>query len=141
MTNSNGSGDQIDGIIYQALDFALNKCCSKLKRGSKTFINCQTEVVANSSMLLEDILKDEAHVVFPVQSDTDMYKGYVPFLKILDSPGVVLIQRTDGYQLWGAKNILLWNAVSGCWQIVLLTLLLSFVAGMCVWVMVRYQVI
>ena len=135
-SGSNGSGDQTHGIFHDVLDRALNKCCAILSGGNKTFIDYKSQAAANISLLHQDILKGEADLILPVQSDDDRYKSYLPYLKILESPGIALIQRTDSFQRWDGKNILLWNAISSCWPIVVLTLLLSFVAGMCVWAMV-----
>ena len=136
LSGSNGSGDQTRGIFRDVLDRALSKCCSILSGGNKAFIDYKAQAAANISLLHQDILKGEADLILPVQSDDDRYKSYLPYLKILESPGIVLIQRTDSFQRWDGKNILLWNAISSCWPIVVLTLLLSFVAGMCVWAMV-----
>ena len=136
ISESNGSGDQKHGIFRDVLDGALNKCCAILSGGNKTFIDYKAQAPANISLLHQDILKGEADLILPVQSDDDRYKSYLPYLRILESPGIVLIQRTDSFQQWDGKNILLWNAISSCWPIVVLTILLSSVAGMCVWAMV-----
>ena len=132
----NGSGVQIGGILHEVLDLSLSKCCAILNAGNKTAIEYKFQAADNRSMLHKDILHKEADLILPVQSDDkDKYKSYLPYLKILGSPGIVLIQRSDS-QYRGSKNILLWNAISSCWPIVVLTLVLSLIAGMCVWAMV-----
>ena len=135
--NRNGSGVQIGGILHEVLDLSLRKCCAILnKTGNKTAIKYKFQAADNRSMLHKDILHEEADLILPVQSDDkDKYKSYLPYLKILESPGIVLIQKSDP-QYRGSKNILLWNAISSCWPIVVLTLFLSIIAGMCVWAMV-----
>ena len=135
--NRNGSGVQIGGIFHEVLDLSLTKCCATLdKTGNKTAIKYKFQAADNRSMLHKDILHEEAQLILPVQSDDkDKYKSYLPYLKILESPGIVLIQRSDS-QYRGSKNILLWNAISSCWPILVLTLLLSIIAGMSVWAMV-----
>ena len=135
----NGSDVQIGGILHDVLDISLNKCCAILSKGNKTAIKYKFQAAANRSMLHKDILNEEAvGLILPVQSDEiDKYKSYLPYLKILESPGIVLIQRSDS-QYRGTRYILLWNAISSCWPIVVVTLLLSLIAGMCVWVMVSY---
>ena len=134
LTNSSGRGDHLDGTFYEVLDLALNRCCAVLTNSTKmTFIKYRAQATANISMLHQDILSGEADLILPVQSEGDKYKSHLPYLKILESPGMVLIQRTDSFR---GKNILLWNAISGCWPIVVLTFLLSFVAGIGVWAMV-----
>ena len=149
LTNSSEGGEQTDGIFYDVLDLALNKCAKiinrrlnkcrdKFNRGNWSFLHYKTQVAANRAVLHADILKGDADLILPVQSyNKNVYKGYLPYINIVDSPGVVLIQRTDFIRRWSSKNILLWNAVSSCWPILVLTLLLSFVAGMAVWAMVR----
>ena len=87
---------------------------------------------------LHKVMKDEVHLIFPVQSDDDReYKKYFPCLKLFEFPGIVLIRRQDsisrGIQNWSA-------AVCNYWPIVLLTLLLSIVAGICVWALVSDHV-
>ena len=132
----NGSAVQIGGILHGVLDLSLSKCCAILSAGNKTAIEYKFQAADNRSMLHKDILHKEADLILPVQSDDkDKYKSYLPYLKILKSPGIVLIQRSDS-QYRVSKNILLWNAVSSCWPIVVLTLSLSLIAGMCVWAMV-----
>ena len=133
----NGNGVQIGGILHEVLDLSLTKCCAILdKTGNKTAIEYKFQAADNRSMLHKDILHEEADLILPVQSDDkDIYKCYLPYLKILESPGIVLIQRSDS-QYRGSKIFLLWNAISSCWPIVVLTLLLSLIAGMCVWAMV-----
>lgn len=132
----NGSDVQISGILHEVLDLSLRKCCAILNAGNKTAIKYKFQAVTNRSMLHKDILGEEADLILPVQSDDkDKYISYLPYLKIMESPGIVLIQRPDS-KYRGSKNILLWNAISSCWPIVVLTLLLSLIAGMCVWAMV-----
>ena len=136
LTNTSESGDKKSGIFYSALEFALNRCCGKFNGRHQNFtISCKTYAAANTSMLHRDIRMDEADLIFPVQSDMENeYKGYLPYLKILDSPGVVLIQRSDSIQRSSANN--LWSAIGNCWPIIVMTVLLSFAAGLCVWAMV-----
>ena len=129
----NGNGVQIGGILHEVLDLSLRKCCATL---DKTAIKYKFQAADNRSMLHKDILYEETDLILPVQSDDkDNYKRYLPYLKILESPGIVLIQRSDS-QYRGSKICLLWNAISSCWPIVVSTLLLSLIAGICVWAMV-----
>lgn len=140
VTNSSESGYHFDGIVYKVLDLALQKCCVKRDEGKKPTLLYKLQ--ANRSVLHDDILEDKADLILPVQSDDEeMYQGYLPYFKLLESPGIALIQRTSDSQRRNDKNILLWNAITGCWPIVVLTLLLSLVAGMCVWAMVSSSIL
>lgn len=133
--NSNGTSYP-DGIFYKVLELALNSCCASTVEEEKPFIiRYNIPAAANTSALHQDILDRRAHLILPVQSAGSSYKGLIPYIKILESPGIALIQKNDSQQSDG-KNAILWNAICGCWPIVFLTLLLSFVAGLCVWILV-----
>ena len=138
-TNSSESANEVRGIFHHVFDLALNKCCAKLKAGNKTRINFKTQAL-NRSQLHDLLLNyDSVDLILPVQSDEDKtYKMILPFIKILDSPGVVLIQRSNltQHSSWMMRNREIWNVISSCLPIVALTILLSFVAGIFVWMMV-----
>ena len=137
-TNSSESAYEVRGIFHHVFDLALKKCCAKLKAGNKTRINFKTQAL-NRSQLHDLLLNDRVHLILPVQSDEDKtYKMILPFIKILDSPGVVLIQRSNltQHSSWMMRNREIWNVISSCLPIVALTMLLSFVAGIFVWMMV-----
>ena len=143
VTNSSESDYHYDGILYKVLDLALQRCCVNYKReeGFKK-PPLLYKLQANKSVLHDDILEDKADLILPVQSDDEeVYQGYLPYFKLLESPGIALIQRTSDSQRGNDKNILLWNAITSCWPIVVLTLLLSLVAGMCVWAMVSSSIL
>ena len=138
-TNSSESANEVRGIFHHVFDLALNKCCAKLKAGNKTRINFKTQALNRSQ--LHDLLLNynSVDLILPVQSDEDKtYKMILPFIKILDSPGVVLIQRSNltQHSSWMMRNREIWNVISSCLPIVVLTILLSFVAGIFVWMMV-----
>ena len=141
VTNSSESGYHFDGILYKVLDLALQRCCVKRdERFKKPTLLYKLQ--ANKSVLHDDILEDKADLILPVQSDDEeVYQGYLPYFKLLESPGIALIQRTSDSQRGNDKNILLWNAITSCWPIVVLTLLMSLVAGMCVWAMVSSSIL
>ena len=138
-TNFSESANEVRGIFHHVFDLALNKCCAKLKAGNKTRINFKTQALSRSQ--LHDLILnyDNVDLILPVQSDEDKtYKMILPFIKILDSPGVVLIQRSNltQHSSWMMRNREIWNVISSCLPIVALTILLSFVAGIFVWMMV-----
>ena len=133
----NGTVYQINGIFPDILKLGLNICCAAHEE-NETVVSYQHHPVHEKSGLHKAIMKDEVHLIFPVQSDDDKeYKKYFPYLKLFESPGIVLIGRQDsisrGIQNWSA-------ALRNCWPIVVLTLLLSIVAGICVWALVRDHV-
>ena len=137
-TNSGENASEVQGMLHYVFDLALNKCCAILNAGTKTRINFKTQAL-NRSQLHDLLLNDSVHLILPVQSDEDKtYKMILPFIKILDSPGVVLIQRSNltQHSSWMMRNREIWNVISSCLPIVALTILLSFVAGIFVWMMV-----
>jgi len=138
-TTSSNNANEVGGMFHHVFDLALNKCCAKLKAGNKTRINFKTQAL-NRSQLHDLVLNnDHVHLILPVQSNEDkLYKMTLPFIKILDSPGVVLIQRSDliRHSSWMMWNREIWNVISSCFPIISLTILLSFVAGIFVWMMV-----
>ena len=139
VTNSSENGYHFDGIVYKVLDLALQRCCERYEGKKPTLLY---KLQANKSVLHDDILEDKADLILPVQSDDEkVYQGYLPYFKLLESPGIALTQRTSDSQRGNDKNILLWNAITSCWPIVVLTLLLSLVAGMCVWAMVSSSIL
>ncbi|XP_068707490.1 uncharacterized protein [Montipora foliosa] len=129
-SKSNATVNQINGILPYILNLTLNMCCAAFKK-NETVVSYQHHPVQDKSELHKAIMKDEVHLIYPVQSDDDKkYKKHLPYLKLFESPGIVLIRSRDsisrGIQNWSA-------AVRSCWPIVVLTVLLSIVAGICVW--------
>ena len=134
-TNSSGNSYPY-GILHEVLETALNRCGALEAVEEKPCIRYNIPAAANKSTLLQDILHDRAHLILPVHSDDQrLYKGFLSYIKILESPGFALIRKNDSQQS-DDKNAILLNAIRGCWPIVMLTLLLSSVAGLCVWVLV-----
>ena len=136
-SKSNTTVNQIDGILPYILKLALNICCAVHEK-NKIVVSYQHHPVHDKSELHKAIMKDEVHLIFPVQSDDDKkYKKYLPYLKLFESPGIVLIRSRNsisrGIQNWSA-------AVRSCWPIVVLTVLMSIVAGICVWALVSDHV-
>ena len=138
-TTSGKNANEVGGMFHYVFNLALNKCCAKLKAGNKSRINFKTQAL-NRTQLHDLVLNnDHVHLILPVQSDEDkLYKMTLPFIKILDSPGVVLIQRSNltRQSSWMMSNRGIWSVISSCLPIIALTILLSFVAGILVWMMV-----
>ena len=127
---SGKNANEVGGMFHYVFDLALNKCCAKLKAGNKSRINFKTQAL-NRPQLHDLVLNnDHVHLILPVQSDEDkLYKMTLPFIKISDSPGVVLIQRSNltRHSSWMMSNRGIWSVISSCLPIIALTILLSFV--------------
>lgn len=130
-SEKNDSKDKpTDGIFHQALDFAFGECC-QFYRGNKPVMR-YLEMTDNSTSLRSHILADETSLVFPVQED--WFIGRMLYINVLDSPGVVLIRRETFYSTERRTQLL--KAIFGTWPIVILSLLLSSVAGIFIWMLV-----
>ncbi|KAL9983423.1 hypothetical protein ACROYT_G005593 [Oculina patagonica] len=70
------------------------------------------------------------YMIIPVHNDEEKYGGSFPYVKILDSPGVVLIVP---YSSTVKKWNLVFKAVFGTWPVVLMAFLMSSVAGVIIW--------
>ena len=83
--------------------------------------------------LRHNLLHRSADMIIPVHNDEEKYGGNVPYIKILDSPGVILITPHSGtVKKWS----MVFNAVFGTWPVVLMAFLMSSVAGVVIWVLV-----
>lgn len=121
----------VDGIFHRALDFALGKCCT-FYRGNKPIMRYQA-MCDNSSALHHDIFSDDASLVFPIP-DNLYIGGRRRYINIIDSPGVVLIRREISHST--DRGGQLFKAILETWPIVVLSLLMSSLAGICIWMLV-----
>lgn len=129
----NASEDQsIDGIFHQALDFALEKCCVFF-RGNRSIMR-YLAVSENSSALHGSIFSGDTNLVFPIQDDLYIDSSRWRYINILNSPGAVLVRRETAYST--NKGGELFRAILGTWPIVVLSLLMSSLAGVCIWMLV-----
>ena len=131
--NQSNGQPNINSIFHQALDFALGKCCAFYRERKPTlrYLNMSS----NYSALLRHVFNESISLVFPFNEDQQYILGYSrAYINIIDSPGVVLIQRNPLYSI--KKEDHLFKAILGAWPIVVLSLLMSSLAGICIWVLV-----
>ena len=129
----NASDDQsIHGIFHQALDFALERCC--VHYNGKKPIMRYLAVSENASALHGNIFSGDANLVFPLQDDLYIDSSRWRFINILNSPGAALVRRRDTYTT--NKGGELFKAILRTWPIVVLSLLMSSLAGVCIWILV-----
>lgn len=120
---------QVNGILHQALKFALERCCAYY-RGNKTTMRYLT-MSDNSSALQRTALTEDISLSFPFQKD--WYIGSRRrYINVFDSPGIVIIRRVSPTK----RRAELLKAILGAWPIVVLSLLLSSLAGICIWTLV-----
>lgn len=123
---------QVNGILHQALEFALEKCCN-FYRGMKTTMR-YLAMSDNSSALQRMALTEDISLSFPFQPDwyIDRSRQYI---NIFDSPGIVIIRRGPSHTTTERRAQLL-KAILGAWPVVVLSLLMSSLAGICIWMLV-----
>lgn len=125
-------GHSIHGIFHQALDFALERCCAHYN-GKRPIMRYLAES-ENASALHGNIFSSDANLVFPLQDDLFIDRSRWCYINILNSPGAVLVRREDSTNKGGE----LFKAILGTWPIVVLSLLMSSLAGVCIWILVSY---
>jgi len=123
---------QINGLLHKALEFALEKCCT-FYFGKKTKMQ-YLAISENSSALQRTALTENISLSFPFQADwyTDHSRRYI---NIFDSPGIVIIRRGPSHTTKDRRAQLL-KAIVGAWPVVVLSLLMSSLAGICIWMLV-----
>ena len=121
----------IKGIFVDVVKNAIAICWKKFCGGSVPQVRYVRRATTLKGLQLE-FFRGSANMIIPVYSEEAKYGGAFPFVKILDSPGVVLIQRYSTVNQW--KLVL--KAVLGTWPVVVLALLMSFVAGLIIWLLV-----
>ena len=132
LTNATDGQPNVDGIFHQVLESALDKCCAFYEE-RKPKLKYLT-VASNTSALLQNIFNEDVSLVFPVREDQhDMYHSQ-DYVNVIESPGVVLIQGKPWYSVERGADLL--KALLGTWPIVVLSLLMSAWAGICIWMLV-----
>ena len=129
----NASEDQsIQGIFHRALNFTLKECCAFFN-GTRPIMR-YLAVSENASVLHDNIFSGDANLVFPIQDDLFIGGNRWQYINILNSPGSVLVRRAAAYST--NKGGELFKAILGTWPIVVLSLLMSSLAGVCIWILV-----
>lgn len=120
------------GIFHEIITRAIGSCCKRMSRVIPKIRYLKR--ASNLRVLQRDLLYGAADMIIPVHSDEVKYGGSLPYIKILDSPGVVLIRRH--FQSPTTEWKLLFESILGTWPVVLLAFLMSSVAGVFMWALV-----
>lgn len=92
----------------------------------------------NKSMLHANIFHGDAAIGLPVYIENEFfdftYAGDLEFIKVLESPGLVLIADKNSAKEYGKQVV--WRAIANEWPVMLISLLLSAISGICVWALV-----
>ena len=79
------------GIFHEIITRAIGSCCKRMSRVIPKIRYLKP--ASNLRVLQRDLLYGSADMIIPVHSDEVKCGGSLPYIKILDSPGVVLIRR------------------------------------------------
>lgn len=130
----------LKGVFYNIIRRAIQFCCRYHdKRGTRLQFNHKAW---NKSMLHKNIFRGDADIGLPVYTDSendffampDSYAGSLRFIKVLESPGLALIMDKDNVE--ESSKQVVWRAIANEWPIILISLLLCTISGVCVWALV-----
>ena len=127
---------KVTGVFYSIIGRAVQFCCKRFdNRGTRLEYTHKAE---NIYTLHANIFYDKASVGMPVyienERSSQTYGGTLAFIKVLESPGLVVIGNKDDVKQNDSK--LLWKTIYNQWPIVLISVLLCAISGICVWVLV-----
>ena len=126
----------VTGVFYSIVGRAVQFCCKHFgNRGTRLEYTHKAE---NLNTLHANIFYDKASIAMPVYIENEIfdqhYGGTLAFIKVLESPGLVVIGNKDDVKQNDSK--LLWKTIYNQWPIVLISVLLCAISGICVWVLV-----
>ena len=134
--NNTKQTEKLDGVFYSIIGRAVQFCCKHLGN-SGTRLE-YTHKAENINTLHANIFYDKASIVMPVYIENEFfdqtYGGTLAFIKVLESPGLVVIGNKDDVKQNDLK--VLWKTIYNQWPIVLISVLLCAISGICVWALV-----
>ena len=130
---------KVIGVFYSIIGRAVQFCCKHFdNRGTRLEYTHKAE---NIYTLHANIFYDKASVGMPVYIENEFfdqtYGGTLAFIKVLESPGLVVIGNKDDVKQNDLK--VLWKTIYNQWPIVLILMVLCAISGICVWVLVSTQ--
>ena len=131
--NDSDGQPKTGGLFHQVLDVTLKSCCAfyREKKPNLRYLN----VSSNSSVLFWSVFDETVSLVLPINKEDQNFIGSGrAYINIIDSPGVALILRNPSYSIKKVEH--LFKAILGAWPIVVLSLLMSCLAGICIWFLV-----
>ena len=127
---------KVTGVFYSIVGRAVQFCCKHFgNRGTRLEYTHKAE---NINTLHANIFYDKASIAMPVYIENEFfdqhYGGTLAFIKVLESPGLVVIGNKDDVKQNDLK--VLWKTIYNQWPIVLILMVLCAISGICVWVLV-----
>ena len=137
--NNTTQTEKLDGVFYSIIGRAVQFCCKHFdNRGTRLEYTHKAE---NLNTLHANIFYDKASIAMPVYIENEIfdqhYGGTLAFIKVLESPGLVVIGNKDDVKQNDLK--VLWKTIYNQWPIVLILMVLCAISGICVWVLVSTQ--
>ena len=134
--NNTTQTEKLDGVFYSIIGRAVQFCCKHFDNRGTRFE--YTHKAENIDTLHANIFYDKASIGMPVYIENEFfdqhYGGTLAFIKVLESPGLVVIGNKDDVKQNDLK--VLWKTIYNQWPIVLISVLLCAISGICVWVLV-----
>ena len=128
----------LKGVFYNIIGRAVQFCCKHFDQRERGTRFQYTHKAWNKSMLHTNIFHGDAAVGLPVYIENEFfsfhYAGSLEFIKVLESPGLILI--TDRMSAREHRKEMVWRAIANEWPIMLISLLLCAISGICVWALV-----
>lgn len=130
------SDGNLTGVFYSIIGRAVQYCCKYLdNKGTRLQY---TDKAENKQTLHANIFHDEASMGMSVYIENESfdihYGGQLAFIKVLESPGLVVIGNKDNAK--ESDLNVLWKAIYDEWPIVFLSLLLCAISGIFIWALV-----
>lgn len=127
---------KVIGVFYSIIGRAVQFCCKRLdNRGTRLEYTHKAE---NINTLHANIFYDKASLGMPVYIENECfdqhYGSRLAFIKVLESPGLVVIGNKEDVKQNDLK--VLWKTIYNEWPIVLISVLLCAISGICVWALV-----
>lgn len=127
---------KVIGVFYSIIGRAVQFCCKRLDNRGTRFE--YTHKAENINTLHANIFYDKASIGMPVYIENERfdqhYGSRLAFIKVLESPGLVVIGNKEDVKQNDLK--VLWKTIYNEWPIVLISVLLCAISGICVWALV-----
>ena len=128
------------GLIAPLLTDIVSVCCGFCRSHGKSFVDYEHDGLNQKSMqkLDSDLKKNLSHrtdFAFPIYGfpGQERYAQRFGYHGIVVSPGIAYIVNTKTEEKMSAK---LFQNVIGCWPAIVLSALLTYVAGVLIWLLV-----
>lgn len=133
-SQKNSSSNEVKGVFADILNHAFQICCHPCDANVK-YSNEQNTTTA----LHAQLFAKKAEAILPVHSDDKkFYGGELPYVQVLTSPGLMLIMNQEDFQKDGRLKV--WNALAGTWTVLVPSILLVVIAGICIWALVSLTI-